>query len=93
MRIPYLFFEINWADYYGFVSKHKEETAITTHATAGTDARTRARTHARTPNKKDKLNGRKIRTTFLYRTVRYRSVREIPFGIDKTDGSQTRKSN
>jgi len=35
-----------------------------------------------TPNQKEKLNGRVIRTTVLSRMVR-----EIPFGIDKTDGS------
>ncbi len=35
-----------------------------------------------TRNQKEKLDGRKIRTTFVSRTVR-----EIPFGIDKTDGS------
>ena len=35
-----------------------------------------------TRNQKEKLDGRKIRTTAVSRTVR-----EIPFGIDKTDGS------
>ncbi len=35
-----------------------------------------------TPNQKEKLDGCKIRTTAVSRTVR-----EIPFGIDKTDGS------
>ena len=34
------------------------------------------------PNKKEKQDGRKIRTTVVSRTVR-----EMPFGIDKTDGS------
>jgi hypothetical protein len=46
-----------------------------------TRARTRARTHARAPNQ-EQLNGRKIRTTLLYRFVR-----KIPFGIDKKDVS------
>jgi hypothetical protein len=36
-----------------------------------------ARTRARTPNQKENLIGRNIRTTILYR-----SGREIPFGID-----------
>ena len=49
------------------------------------------RTDARpTRNQKEKLNGRVICTTVVSRTVR-----EIPFGIDKTDGShaqRTRKS-
>ncbi len=40
------------------------------------------RAEANTPNQKEKLDGRKIRTTAVSRTVR-----EIPFGIDKTDGS------
>ncbi len=35
-----------------------------------------------TRNQKEKLDGRKIRTTAVSRTLR-----EIPFGIDKTDGS------
>ena len=35
-----------------------------------------------TPNQKKKLDGRMIRTTVVSRTVR-----EIPFVIDKTDGS------
>ena len=35
-----------------------------------------------TPNQKEKLAGRVIRTTVVSRTVR-----EIPFGIDKIDGS------
>jgi hypothetical protein len=35
-----------------------------------------------TPNLNEKLDGRVIRTTVISRTVR-----EIPFGIDKTDGS------
>jgi hypothetical protein len=34
--------------------------------------------HDETENKKEKFNGRKIRTT-----LPNRSVREIPFGIDK----------
>jgi hypothetical protein len=34
------------------------------------------------PNQKEKLDGRKICTTAVSRTVS-----EIPFGIDKTDGS------
>ena len=41
-----------------------------------------ARADAESPNQKEKLDGRKIRTTAVSRTVR-----EIPFGIDKTDGS------
>ena len=41
-----------------------------------------ARTDTESPNQKEKLDGRKIRTTAVSRTVR-----EIPFGIDKTDGS------
>ena len=40
------------------------------------------RADVNTPNQKEKLNGRVIRTTVVWRTVR-----EIPFGIDKTDGS------
>ncbi len=36
-----------------------------------------ARAEANTPNQKEKLDGRKIRTTAVSRTVR-----EIPFGID-----------
>ena len=40
------------------------------------------RTYANTPNQKEKLDGRVIRITVVSRTVR-----EIPFGIDKTDGS------
>ena len=40
------------------------------------------RKYAESPNQKEKLDGRKIRTTAVSRTVR-----EIPFGIDKTDGS------
>ncbi len=35
-----------------------------------------------TTNQKEKLDGRKIRITAVSRTIR-----EIPFGIDKTDGS------
>ena len=35
-----------------------------------------------TPNQKEKLDGRKIRSTVVSRTVR-----EIPFGIDKIYGS------
>ena len=35
-----------------------------------------------TPNHKEKRDGRKIRTTVVWRTVH-----EIPFGNDKTDGS------
>jgi hypothetical protein len=41
-----------------------------------------ARKDAPIPNQKEKLDGRKIRTTAVSRIVR-----EIPFGIDKTDGS------
>ena len=40
------------------------------------------RTDTESPNQKEKLDGRKIRTTVVLRTRR-----EIPFGIDKTDGS------
>ncbi len=40
------------------------------------------RTEVNTPNQKEKQDGRKIRTTAVWRTVR-----EILFGIDKTDGS------
>ncbi len=40
------------------------------------------RADADTPNQKEKLDGRKVRTTAVSRTIR-----EIPFGIDKTDGS------
>ncbi len=40
------------------------------------------RENAESPNQKEKLDGRKIRTTAISRTVS-----EIPFGIDKTDGS------
>ena len=59
-----------------------EDIAICIHARADTDAGT--------PNQKEQLNGLKIRITLLYR-----SVREIPFEIDKTDGphaQRTRKS-
>ena len=35
-----------------------------------------------TTNQKEKLDGRKIRTMAIWRYIR-----EIPFGIDKTDGS------
>jgi hypothetical protein len=42
---------------------------------------------ARTPNQKHKLNGRKIRTTELYR-----SIRELPFGIDEKDDSQAQRT-
>ena len=41
-----------------------------------------ARADTELPNQKEKLDGRAIRTTVVTRTVR-----EIPFGIDKTDGS------
>ncbi len=41
-----------------------------------------ARADVNTTNQKEKLDGRKIRNTAVSRTVR-----EIPFGIDKTDGS------
>ncbi len=40
------------------------------------------RKDAKTPNQKEKLGGRVIRTTVVSRTVG-----EIPFGIDKTNGS------
>jgi hypothetical protein len=40
------------------------------------------RKYVNTPNQKEKLDGRKIRTTVVLRIVS-----EIPFGIDKTDGS------
>ena len=40
------------------------------------------RKYVNTPNQKEKLDGRMICTTVVWRTVR-----EIPFGIDKTDGS------
>ena len=46
-----------------------------------------ARKEANTPNQKEKLDGRKIRTTAVWRTVR-----EIPFGIDKTDGSHAQRT-
>ena len=39
------------------------------------------RTYVNTPNQKERLDGRKILTTVVWRTVR-----KIPFGIDKTDG-------
>ena len=48
---------------------------LLTHTWAG-------RTDTESPNQKEKLDGRKIRTTAVSRTVR-----EIPFGIDKRDGS------
>ena len=54
-----------------------EYSTKTTHALAN---RTQGREATR--NQKEKLDGRKIRTTAVSRTVR-----EIPFGIDKTDGS------
>ncbi len=44
-------------------------------------SRTQVREQA--PNQKDILHGRKIRNTVVWRTVR-----EIPFGIEKTDGSR-----
>ena len=57
----------------------KEYSTKTTNAHAD---RTQGREATR--NQKEKLDGRKIRTTAVSRTVR-----EIPFGIDKTDGSHT----
>ncbi len=42
----------------------------------------RTRVGEATRNQKEKLDGRVIRTTAVSR-----KVREIPFGIDKTDGS------
>ena len=49
-------------------------------------ARARAHTHA-IENQKEKLNRLKILTTLIYR-----SVREIPFGIDKPDGSHAQRT-
>ena len=40
------------------------------------------RADVNTPNQKENMNGRVIRVTVVWRYVR-----EIPFGIDKTDGS------
>ncbi len=51
------------------------ERKLLTHTQTG-------RTEVNTPNQKEKLDGRMIRTTVVWRTVR-----EILFGIDKTDGS------
>ncbi len=42
----------------------------------------RAHGHSPTLNQKEKLNGRKVRTAVVSR-----KVSEIPFGIDKKDGS------
>ena len=52
------------------------------------NANGRTRTHARKPNNKEKLNGRKIPITLLYRSV----LREIPFGIDKTYASHAQRN-
>ena len=57
---------------------------MTTHELAGTHARS----HARASSSKEKLNGRNIRTTLLYR-----SVREIRFGIDEIHVWFTRAKN
>ena len=45
------------------------------------------RADADTPNQKEKLDGRVIRTTVVSRTLC-----EIPFGIDKTDGSHAQQT-
>ena len=61
----------------------QENTPMTIHANV-------CRTHARTramENQKEKLNWRRIRNTLLYR-----SGCEIPFGIDKTDGSHAQRT-
>jgi hypothetical protein len=55
----------------------KEYNTKTTNALA-----CRSQGREATTNQKEKLDGRKIRTTAVSRTIR-----EIPFGIDKTDGS------
>ncbi len=49
---------------------------------AWTKKRDRSHGGEATTNQKETLDGRKIRTTAVSRTVR-----EIPFGIDKLDGS------
>ena len=54
-----------------------EYSAKTTNARAD-----RTHGHSPTKNQKEKLDGRMIRTTVVSRTVR-----EIPFGTDKIDGS------
>ncbi len=45
------------------------------------------RTDTESPNQKEKLDGRKVRTTAVSLIVR-----EIPFGIDETDGSHAQLS-
>jgi predicted nucleic acid-binding Zn finger protein len=81
-----LYFEINWAGYYGFASKS---------ITVKNDNHSRGRiSNARaTNNKKEKLNGREIRTTvFIYWSHNlyivekiYCSICETLFGIDKNN--------
>jgi hypothetical protein len=48
----------------------------------GQKKQTRTHVANTTPNQNEKLDGRMIRTTVVSRTVR-----ELPFGIDKTEGS------
>jgi hypothetical protein len=62
------FFERNWADYYGFVSKNIK---------IDNDNHSRTRTHGRTraQNQKEKANGPKIRTTLILNTIPLRIKR------------------
>ena len=76
-------FEINWADYNVLMSK-----PIRIERDNYSRTRRYERTHARTPNQNQKLNGRNIRTALLHR-----SVREIPFGIDKMNGSHAQRTH
>ncbi len=93
VQIPYLYVERNWADYYGFVSKHIRKDRDDHSRACKPDARTRARTHAR--NKKSKGSIKRTQDSDNGTgTVLYRSICEIPFDY-KTDGShaqRTRKS-
>jgi hypothetical protein len=81
-----LYFERIQADYYEIVSKDKRIDYDNYSRACILDARTHARACA-TKKLEEKLNGREIRTTVLYR-----SVGEIPFGIDKTDGSHAQRT-
>jgi hypothetical protein len=107
IQIPYLYFERNWADIYGFESKK-----IIINHDSHSHACKHGRTRARTPNQKEKLNGRKIHITSLYRFV-YRGLftltievillcnhahslyakysNTVPFGIDKTTRAKNPK--
>ncbi len=57
----------------------RNKSEYSTKPTYADTYRTQGREHTKS---EEKLDGRVIRTTVVWRTVR-----EIPFGIDKTDGS------